>query len=68
MSMSKKHYEAIAATINAQLKTIYAASSDEESRMYRLGVNDTAYAMAEVFKRDNPRFDTDRFVNACMGR
>lgn len=57
--MSKKHYEAIALSINASL----AECPDVESceRMERL-----AAELATVFKADNHLFDRVKFLEACF--
>lgn len=55
MSMTKKDYIVIAAIIDsAQAEH---GSSD--------GLDDVAKELAAYFKRDNSRFDHDRFMEAC---
>ena len=54
--MSKKDYIAIAA--------ILKQSRDDS---YRQSVVYVAEQLAVYFKQDNPRFDTDRFINAVIG-
>jgi len=53
--MTKKHYEAIAAIINAA----YTAESD-------IGIiKDIAYPLADYFATDNKNFNRTRFLAAC---
>lgn len=67
--MSKKHYDAIAATyaaIYAQLKRDYPVNTRERQHMLALFidmVNETACVLAEF----NERFDHDRFDRAIYG-
>jgi hypothetical protein len=56
--MSKKDYVAIARTI--------ADSVSQEDRHGSLGtVKEIADGLCLLFKRNNPRFDRDRFLRAC---
>lgn len=49
--MGKKHYERIAAIIN--------------QKMLDSVVVDLAYALADYFSEDNPKFDRPHFLKAC---
>lgn len=72
MSMSKKDYVAIAAVIKravdrigvmptpATLANGHADKATEMATIRRI-----AYAMADGFAEDNPRFDSVRFIEAC---
>ena len=53
MSLSKKHYQAVAATIRGVIKE----NSDVPTLASRLAV---------YFKIDNPAFDSDRFLSAAI--
>ena len=69
MSMTKKHYEAIALAISVDAKL---ASKDLDAnpqdtfaagKMYAL--RSVAGQFAHIAARDNPRFDKSRFLRAC---
>lgn len=51
--MSRKHYEDVAAVLS------YHASNSPHT------CESIATDLAETFARDNERFDTDRFIQAC---
>jgi hypothetical protein len=51
---SRRHYEAIAATMLAVNETLGDGN-----------MVDAATAMADLFQGDNPRFDRTRFLEAC---
>jgi len=48
---SKQHYELLAETISA---------NNEDS------IFDLVYSLTLMFKKDNPRFDMDEFMNKCF--
>ena|SRR3990167_10242325 len=56
--MTKKDYELIAGVINIRIDN--SASSDEYT-----GVADTALYLADEFEKDNPRFNRNKFLQAC---
>ena len=56
--MTKKHFEAVAAKIMAQK---VEAKSDAE----RIGLQNLACRLADTFEQANPRFNRERFINAC---
>ena len=58
MSMSRKHYDAIATAISKALDDHAADHCRDVGRTI-------ATNMAMVMKADNPRFDTDRWMAAC---
>lgn len=63
VAMSRQHYVAVAALIDAERKGIdqeMTGWKSQEEMLRRL-----AYSMAEEFKRDNPRFNLHKFVKAC---
>lgn len=53
MSMSRKNYEAIAKVLN-------------EDYGYLTPTKVVAEKLAKYFKEDNPNFDYDRFMAACL--
>jgi len=55
--MTRKHFEAIAALINAE-------QSDKTGEAWQ-AVRDVAVRLAAQFNIENPRFDRDRFMTAC---
>ena len=63
--MTRKDYEAIAAAIRtayAEIDTDYQQNTKDNMRH---GVNLAYLAIADALAQDNPRFDIDRFINAC---
>ena len=58
MAMSRKHFEAVAATIACQARRC-------ETPGETAAVANIARDLAFVFKSDNPRFDKARFLTAC---
>ncbi len=56
--MSRKHYIAVAAILAGERAL---ATTDAERR----NVDNIARSLADVFKRDNGRFDRQRFYDAC---
>jgi len=52
--MTRKDYEAIAKCISETRGLVIPTAYDELARR-----------LAEVFKSDNPRFDVDKFREAC---
>ena len=61
--MTKKHFEAIAHGINAQVRVTYKNPADQQIRLQAL--KDVAAQLAAEFTSLNPRFDEDRFLRAC---
>lgn len=57
MSMTRKHFEEIAAILAGDLAT--CTSMDQ-----RVKVTGIAYSLADFCYRQNPRFDRDRFYTA----
>jgi hypothetical protein len=57
--MSKRHFEAIAAVIAGDL----ASHRHNDSAYY--AIRNVALSMADLFRRENPRFDRVRFLRAC---
>lgn len=56
MSMTKKHYEAIA---NALSHVMWDEKSDPAT------MSNVIWAIAKVCEIDNPRFDRSKFFTAC---
>lgn len=55
--MSRKHYEAIAEVLAAERAISGTA-------LGRIAVVNITHSLADVFKRDNPSFDRERFYKA----
>lgn len=53
--LSKKHYQEIAKIIN-KVQKFYG---------YRPCIADISDYLSEYFKQDNPKFDKQRFIDAC---
>ncbi len=62
--MTKKDYVKFAEMVKYN-RANTGTGMDETFAGYRVACNDFAYAMADIFKEDNPRFDRDRFLKAC---
>lgn len=56
--MTRKHFEAVAAKIAA---TKAIAKTDHE----RINLQNLACRLADSFEQANPRFNRERFINAC---
>lgn len=65
MSLSRKHYEAIAAVV-AEQAAEYAGSVEDFSAGGAWAVEQTAKNLATYFAADNPNFDRQRFLAACQ--
>lgn len=64
--MSRKHFEAMASAIRAEISSVGTMSGDSRYRAAFLdGVKDAARTFANVCSEANPRFDRDRFLAAC---
>jgi hypothetical protein len=57
--MSRKDYREFAEIISAEISVRRDTPAAVEA------VKSIAYSMADVFKRDNSRFDRERFYTAC---
>lgn len=55
--MTRKDYVAIAAAIRKEV--IYSGSETTTA------LKSVADSIADIMKRDNPRFDRSRFIDAC---
>jgi hypothetical protein len=58
--MTKKHFEAIARVLRGEAK---GARTYEAS----VAIEDVTYALAALFAAENPRFNRDLFLTACLG-
>jgi hypothetical protein len=60
--MTKKHYIQIARVIRENTR------GADQFNGYEGNINVTTliHGLAECFRQDNPRFDADRFYNACI--
>lgn len=54
---TKQHYVTIAQALKEM--------RDERNTKHDAIVNSVCYKIAAVFKQDNPRFDSARFLRAC---
>lgn len=66
--MSRKDYELIASILRAQREELLAELEllDKPGATRAvLAVDETAFCLASALKRDNPRFDVDRFLTAA---
>ena len=61
--MTKKDYQLIAESINESRR---AAHKIFFSPYHETMVNEIVRGLAKALKLNNPRFDADRFYNACM--
>lgn len=66
MSMTRKHFEAIAADIkDAQIEANQFTLSDAELSQSLEGIRMVADRLADTFERFNDNFDRARFIKAC---
>jgi hypothetical protein len=63
--MTKKDYEKIAAAFAVLDNNPPERATDEYVRGRCIGRSDALYTLSEVFRKDNPRFDQDKFLAAC---
>lgn len=61
--MTKRDYQAIARAIYQTREMIYRDPSHDEVRDLLLA--DLAERLSDVMAADNPRFDRERFIEAC---
>lgn len=70
-TFTRRHMEASAEAVRiAHEKAFqYADNFREGDRAYRQGIEcaieEMMYALADMFRESNPRFDLNRFVEAC---
>lgn len=55
-TFQQRHFEAIAAVLKDCVGDV---------SIPLVATRDVAYKLASMFKRDNPKFDRDRFLKAC---
>ncbi len=64
--MTKKDYIKIVAVIKKEIDRSKSNKTDQDYLNGRYdATRDTALDLAVVFASDNPRFDQDRFLEAC---
>ena len=64
MSLSRKHYQAIADLIKDQM-VLSQPLTDQQSDAAAIAVSDLAIQLSHYFKADNSNFDRFRFLKAC---
>lgn len=47
------------------IANVLATTRNEPAFIDKLTINRIAYELAYTFKRDNPKFDRERFLEAC---
>lgn len=62
--MTRKTYVATAAVVRRELDGL-AGMATVPATLCRLTLLGTAEGLADMFAADNPRFDRDRFLDAC---
>jgi hypothetical protein len=62
MAMSRKHYVLIAETLKQELELTESVWKTHEAKQ---ATRSMAISLACALKRDNERFDIDRFEEAC---
>lgn len=63
--MTRKHFQMIARTIHRAIAR-EAGNTTKAAEHRREAARDMAYAFAAELRRENPRFDSDRFLAACF--
>lgn len=67
--MTKKDYQLLAGRIKAEIEyhNIYVGDAKLEAHALSctIGIEGLALSLAEDLARDNPRFDADKFLDAC---
>lgn len=63
--MSRRHFQMIAGTINRAI-TRERGNTTKAAEHRREAARDMAYAFTSELRRENPRFDSDRFLAACF--
>jgi hypothetical protein len=62
---SRRHYEAIAKRIQTLVLSQNELSQDELDELIEVRHHIVA-DFVDMFEKDNPRFDRDRFIGACL--
>lgn len=63
--MTRKDYKLIAEAIKIALDSIGCGDSQEEFNVWHSAIGSVAHGIAMSFAEDNPRFDQERFLDAC---
>lgn len=63
MAMTKKHYQATADVLRSVYQDYGVAESPDP--LFHLAMKSLAGRMAVLFQVDNPRFDREKFMEAC---
>lgn len=64
--MTRKDYQAIAAAIAKVRHDWGAPNGGLIPGEARHAIEEIEWAIAQVFAQDNPRFDRDKFLGACL--
>ena len=65
MSMSQKHYATIADKVSSHTVSHILEGTPAPRIVSCVEVRRFAHALADYFEQDNPRFDRERFLEAC---
>jgi len=66
MALSKKHFEAIARDIAAEVTTANQSPWDLAQRAaVKVALRNVASNLCTTFRAENPNFDGQRFLKAC---
>lgn len=65
MAMSRKHYREAAEILRNRIEFAQHLTVGERTAVEH-AVTQIAYRMAGMFRRDNPSFSTDRFMDAVF--
>lgn len=64
--MTKKHFEMVAKVLNNRAIAITNSGANNQEKHYALfELRNTMYNFSDEFEAENPRFDRQKFVEAC---
>ena len=66
MAISRKHYNAVAAKLQSIREVYDLHRGDINCSKAEAIMDRVEFALIEVFAQDNPNFDADRFLDACL--
>lgn len=64
MSMTRKHFQAIADAI-AEARRAHSINDPDTDKIIQVGIDDTARNIAASMRQFNPNFNRQRFLDAC---